>query len=175
MTQDVHDVLRFHSSERPGKDDQVERRRLDLDLVAGGDPVGNTLSKLGRKRQACPLDRRGVRIKSEHARRVLGDADGKTAIAAAELKHLSPTKIGESAQGGEMSTLGIEDAVHTAILSRTFAPFTDRAPPSPTVTLCPPNAVTRRRLRCGLRVRAGWEGEEVEAATGKVSRRPRVR
>lgn len=167
MTQDVHDVLRFHSSERPGKDDQVERRRLDLDLVAGGDPVGNTLSKLGRKRQACPFDRRGVRIKSEHARRVLGDADGKTAIAAAELKHLSPTKIGESEQGGEMSTLGIEDAVHAAILSRTFAPLTDPAPPSPTVTHCPPPAVTRRRLRGGLGVRAVWEGEEVEAPTGR--------
>jgi hypothetical protein len=66
-----------------------------------------------------------------------------------------------------MSTLGIEDAVHAAILSRTFAPLTDPAPPSPTVTHCPPPAVTRRRLRGGLGVRAVWEGEEVEAPTGR--------
>src|SRR5438105_6343528 len=36
LTQDVHDVLRIDSSERPGENDEIERVWLELDLGAGG-------------------------------------------------------------------------------------------------------------------------------------------
>ncbi|MGZ4401500.1 MAG: hypothetical protein ACXVRI_01420, partial [Gaiellaceae bacterium] len=35
VAQDVHDVLRFDSSERPGEEREVERTPLDLDLRTG--------------------------------------------------------------------------------------------------------------------------------------------
>ena len=48
VAQDVHDVLRLYSSERPGEDNEVEGVRLHLDLLAGGNSVGNSLGELGR-------------------------------------------------------------------------------------------------------------------------------
>ena len=48
VAQDVHDVLRLYSSERPGEDDEVERMGLDLDLLAGGNSIGDPVAECGR-------------------------------------------------------------------------------------------------------------------------------
>ena len=49
VAQDVHDVLRLHSSKRPGKDDEIERLGFDLDLFPGSDLIGDALSELVRQ------------------------------------------------------------------------------------------------------------------------------
>jgi hypothetical protein len=46
VAQDVHDVLRLYSSQRPGEDDEVERVRFDLDCVSGRDTVGDSFGEL---------------------------------------------------------------------------------------------------------------------------------
>ena len=49
MVQDVHDVLRLYSSQRPREDHEVERMRLHLDRVAGRNTIGNPFGELWRK------------------------------------------------------------------------------------------------------------------------------
>lgn len=110
----MHDVLGFNASERPGEDDKVERERLDLDLGPQGDAIRNTFRKLGRKRAARPLDRLCIGIERQHARRIGGDADGETAVTAAELQHVLPAEGGEPAQRREVRALRIEDALQPA-------------------------------------------------------------
>jgi hypothetical protein len=46
MAQDVHDILRLYSSQRPREDHEVERVRLDLDRVACSDTIGDPFGKL---------------------------------------------------------------------------------------------------------------------------------
>jgi len=87
IAQDVHDVLRIHASERPREDDEIERDRLELDLLARGDPVADTLGELSWKRLSCSLDCLGVRVEGEHACGISGDAGREAPVAAAELQH----------------------------------------------------------------------------------------
>ena len=49
-TQDVHDVLRLHASERPGEHDEIERFSLDLELLRRRDAVADPSDKFGRER-----------------------------------------------------------------------------------------------------------------------------
>lgn len=109
LAQDVHDVLRLDSSERPGEQGEIEGARLDLELLPGRDLVADPLGELGRKRPACPPDRLLVRVEGEHAARVGGDVDCQPAVAAAQLEYPFPTEVAEPAQCGDMGALGIDD------------------------------------------------------------------
>jgi hypothetical protein len=75
---------------------------LDLDLLAGGDTIGDAFRKIGRKRMLCALDRRGVGIERDYARGVAGDPGRKPAIAAAELEYSAAVKVAQAAEGGEV-------------------------------------------------------------------------
>jgi hypothetical protein len=75
MAQDVHDVLRLYSSQRPREDYEVERVGLDLDRLAGRDTIGDPFGEPRRKRAPRFVDRVGIRIEREHIRRVGSDTD----------------------------------------------------------------------------------------------------
>jgi hypothetical protein len=51
-SQDVHDVLRRHTSERPGEDNEVERASLDLELLRRCDPEYDPVGEFSGQRFA---------------------------------------------------------------------------------------------------------------------------
>jgi hypothetical protein len=114
IAQDVHDVLGLYSSERPGEDDEVERVRFDLDLLARGDLVDDAVGKCHRQEAARPLHRFRVGIEGQHAGRLRGDPEREPAVAATELQHALVAEVSEAAQCCDVLTLGVEHAVDGA-------------------------------------------------------------
>jgi hypothetical protein len=112
MAQDVHDVLRLYSSQRPREDHEVERVRLDLDRVTGRDTIGDPFGEPWGKRPPRLVNRFGIRIEREHARRVGSDTDCEAAVSAAELEDVLATKVREAVKRSEMRAFRIEDALH---------------------------------------------------------------
>ena len=108
VPEDVHDVLRLHSSERPREEHEFERAGRDLELLAGRDPVLDAVRKFPGQRPARVLDLLGIRIEGEHACRVRGDADGEPTVAAAELEDALTAEVGQAPQGGEVTAFRIE-------------------------------------------------------------------
>jgi hypothetical protein len=112
MAQDVHDVLRLYSSQRPREDDEVERVRLDLDRVAGRNTIGDPFGEPWRKRPPRFVNRVGIRIEREHIRRVGSDTDCQAAVAAAKLEDILSAKVRQAVKRSEMRAFRIEDARH---------------------------------------------------------------
>ena len=90
----------------------IERDRFELDFLARSDPVGDAIGKRERKRKACPLDRFGVRVEGEHARRLSGDPEREAAVAAAEFQHAAAPEVAQSAQSGEVGPFRVEHTSH---------------------------------------------------------------
>jgi hypothetical protein len=84
-TQDVHDVLRWHTSERPREDDEVERARRDLELVRRGGQKRDSVREIGRQHLPCLLDRFRIRIEREHVRGFSSEALREPAFTAPHL------------------------------------------------------------------------------------------
>jgi hypothetical protein len=85
--QDVHDVLGFHSSERPGEHDQVEGGRLDLDLRRRRGLICDSVCELGREPGTCSVDGLSVRIERNDMSRLCRDSEGQPAVSATDLEH----------------------------------------------------------------------------------------
>src|ERR687892_896147 len=112
-TQDVHDVLGRHSSERPGEDDDVELRARDVNLAGGATAKRHPLGELGRE----PLSRRGhalgVRVEGPDASRLLGDTRGQPPLAAADLDDPLAAKVAQPSKRGEVCALRVESDRHS--------------------------------------------------------------
>jgi hypothetical protein len=85
--------------------------RGDLDLGGRGDPVCDALGELARQRTACSLDCLGVGIEGEHGRRLRGDSERESTVAAAELQHAPIAEVAEAPERSEVSALGVEHAL----------------------------------------------------------------
>jgi len=96
--------------------------RLDLDRVAGRDTIGDTLSKLWRKRPPRPINRVGIRIERDHARRVGSDADREATVSAAQLEDFLSAKVREAVERSEMRAFRIEDALDHVSTCSAYAP-----------------------------------------------------
>jgi hypothetical protein len=119
VAQDVHDVLRLDSSERPGEDDEIERVRRDLDLLPRRDLVADTIGELGRERTARSVDRLGLRVERVHVRGVLGHPDRESTVAATHFENATLPEVAEPAEGGEVGAFRVEHGTHrTSSLSR---------------------------------------------------------
>ena len=86
--------------------------RLDLDRVAGRDTIGDPFGEPWGKRPPRLVNRFGIRIEREHARRVGSDTDCEAAVSAAELEDVLATKVREAVKRSEMRAFRIEDALH---------------------------------------------------------------
>ena len=86
--------------------------RLDLDLLARGDLVGDALGEVTRQKTACSLDRLGVGIEGDHAGRHGSDPESQPTVAAAQLEDALVAEVCKPAQRREVSTLRVEHAPH---------------------------------------------------------------
>ncbi len=112
MAQDVHDVLRLYSSQRPREDHEVERVRLDLDRVAGRNAIGDPFGEPWRKRPPRFVNRFCIRIEREHIRCVGSDTDCEAAVSAAQLEDVLSMKVRQAVKRSEVRAFRIEDALH---------------------------------------------------------------
>ena len=86
--------------------------RLDLDLLAGRDLIGDTIGELGWKGAPRKLNGVAVGIERKDVRGVLCDAERESTVAAAELEHAPSAEVSEAAKRGEMRAFRVENSRH---------------------------------------------------------------
>ena len=109
-TQDVHDVLGLHSSERPREQHDVERRPWDLDGRRRRRREPDALGELGRQGLSRGFDGVFVRIKGEDACGMLRDRHRQPAVATADLEDACAGEVDYPFERREVRSFGIEDA-----------------------------------------------------------------
>jgi len=117
LTQDVHDVLRLYSSERPGEEREVELalRQLDLRRIGGleADPVARFLRCLGPRR----ANRVVIRIECKDRRGVGRILERDAPFAAAHLDDATTGYVHELTDRGDLDAIRIDDERHRVTLT----------------------------------------------------------
>jgi hypothetical protein len=112
VAQDVHDVLRLHSSERPAEQREVELPSWEFDLDAVRDHEFDALPQVVRGLFPCENDRVFVGIETEDARALARTREREPALPAADVDDLEATQVDELTNRRELDSVGIDHGRH---------------------------------------------------------------
>ena len=116
ITQDVHDVLRLHSSERPAVQGEIELPLRQVDLRGVPHLEADAPAERSRRLGASASDLVLVRVEAEDLGSGFRARKREPSPSAADVEHAEAVQVDEPADRFELGAIGIHDHRHSATL-----------------------------------------------------------
>jgi hypothetical protein len=117
VAQGVHDALTFDSSQRPGKEREVETPPRDVDLSRTHGSEGDAIREVEWQSRAGSGDLVGIGIDGENACRRFRVTKGQPAVTTPKLEHTEPVQRRNLGKRVGLGTLGIDPRGHARIMA----------------------------------------------------------
>ena len=173
VAQGVHDALTFDSSQRPGKEREVETPPRDVDLSRTHGSEGDAIREVEWQSRAGSSDLVGIGIDSENACGRVRVTKGQPAVTAPKLEHAEAVERRNVGKRVGLGTLGIDPLGHARIMANPASGSRHAAPrhqASPHARRSPGGADTYFHSRS-----PDWKGHNHAGSRVLVNRRSTCR